>query len=212
MVLNASFKDSFLNDIDENKPIEEAAFILKQGLAKYFSTMQDERGYEQAREKMLNFTENSIKKYAYHSLKTQVSLEPYEIDQVKKALIEYASTCEKTDEFKKQLLEDLTTFQHKILGNQKEKIMELIKEKDYCEKQIKVLEYEKHKLIMERLSKIVWPYDAKTKKYDQQIAKLQAKAESYANKTQNQKDMRPAANERDILLYKMHLREKFAVR
>lgn len=210
MAINAAFKDSLLLEIEENKSIEEASFILKQGLVKYFSTMQVEREYEQAREKMLNFTENSIKKYAYYSLKMNISLEPHEIEQVKKALVNYTCNCEKINELKKELLEDLTTFQYQIIAEQREIFLELINEKDNYEKQIKVLEYEKNKLIMERLSQIVWPYDAKTKKYDQKIAQLQVKVEQYAKKIENSKSMRPVATEKDLLLYKMHLREKFA--
>lgn len=210
MVLNAAFKDSILFETEENKSIEEASNILKQGLAKYFSTMQNEREYEQAREKMLNYTINSIKKYAYYSLKTHAFLEPYEVEQVKKALVNYTSTCEQANEFKKELLEDLTKFQHQIMNDKSEKLIELVKEKDNYEKQIKVLEYEKSALIRERLAQIAWPYDAKTKRYDQKIAQLQAKVEQYSKKITNSRNMRAVATEKDILLYKMHLKEKFA--
>lgn len=210
MTLNAALKDSILFETEENKSIEEAGYILKQGLAKYFSTMQEEREFEQVREKMLNYTINSIKKYAYYSLKTHTFLEPYEVEQVKKALINYTSTGKQANELKKELLEDLTKFQHQIMNGQSEKLIELVREKDTLEKQIKVLEYEKNELIRERLAKIVWPYDAKTKKYDQKIAQLQAKVEQYAKKIENSRNMRAVATEKDILLYKMHLKEKFA--
>lgn len=210
MALSSTFKDSILFETEETKSIEEAGYILKQGLAKYFSTMQGEREYEQARKEILNFTINSIKKYAYYSLKTHTFLEPYEVEQVKKALVNYTTNCEQADEFKQELLEDLTRFQHQIMGSQREKFMELINEKDNFEKQIKVLEYEKNTLVRERLAQIAWPYDAKTKKYDQQIAQLQAKVAQYTKKLENSKNMRPAANQKDILLYTMHLREKFA--
>lgn len=209
MALNATLKNF---EIEENKTIEDASHVLKSGLVNFLSAMNEKRNYAKDYESMLNLTEASIKKYAASTNKYSEYLEPNEIEQIKKALVEFSNNNEKTSEFKKEIIEDLASFQQQILTTHKKRIAELTKEKEICEKQLRIAECEKNKLIMERLSQIVWPYDAKTKEYDQKIAQLQAKVELYTTKIKNQKDMRPAANEKDILLYTMHLREKFAAR
>lgn len=212
MALNAAFKDSLLFETEENKSIEEAGYILKKGLVNYFSTVQEEREHEQAREKLLDFTENSIKKYAYFKFKSNTSLEPYEIEQVKKALTNYVCNDKHANELKKELIEDLTNFQHQIITTQHDKLMELVNEKDNYEKELRILECEKNKHIMEKLTQIAWPYDAKTKKYDLQITKLKAKVEHYAKKIENSRTMRPVATEKDIMFFHMNLKEKFAAK
>lgn len=208
MALNATFKNF---ELEENKTIEDAGNVLKSGLVNFLSAMNEERNYAKNYESMLNLTEASIKKYANSTHKYGEYLEPNEIEQIKRALVEFSNNNE-TSEFKNEMIEDLTAFQQQILTNHKERITELVKEKEICEKQLRIAECEKNQLIMERLSQIVWPYDAKTKEYDQKIAQLQAKVEQYTNKIKNQKNLRPAANQKDILLYTMHLREKFAAR
>ena len=210
MALNSTLNESILFEGDENKSIEDASLVIRNGLVKFFSTMNEERNYSKDYEIILEATEESIKKYANSEYKFSAALEPNEIEQIKKALIGYANHNEKANEFKKEIIEDLTTFQKQIITTHKERIVKAAKEKEFYEKQLRIAEYEKNKLIMDRLAKIVWPYDAKTKEYDQKIAQLQAKVEQYTGKVETLKKLRPAANERDILLYKMHLREKFA--
>jgi hypothetical protein len=212
MTLNSTLKDSILFEIDENKSIEDASLAIRNGLANFFSTMNEERDYAKDYERILDLTEESIKKYANSEYKFNTALEPNEIEQIKKALISYTNHNEKVNEFKIAILEDLTTFQKQILSIHRERITQNAKEKELCEKQLRILECEKNKLIMDRLAKIVWPYDAKTKEYDQQITQLQVKVEQYTSKIANLKAMRPAANEKDILLYKIQLREKFATK
>ena len=212
MTLNTAFKDSILldfQDIENNKSIDDASLIIRNGLVNFFSAMKEEQNYTKDYEEMLDLTEVSIKKYANSQYKFATSLEPSEIELIKKSLSNYVNSNEKADSFKKEMLEDLTEFQKQILTNHKQKIVDFAKEKQTYEKQILILECAKNKLIMDRLSKIVWPYDAKTKEYDQKIAQLQAKLQQYTSKIENLKAMRPAANERDILLYKLHLKEKF---
>lgn len=214
MTLNASFKDSFLLELEdvENKSVENATIAIKSGFAHFYSTIQTEPEHNADYEKIFDLTVNTIKKYSNSQYKFNTSLEPNEIEQIKKALSSYVNNQGKADAFKKEILEDLTAFQNHILTNHKQKITELTKEKEACQKQLMIAECDKHKLIMDRLSKIVWPYDEKTREYDQKIAQLQAKLEQYSQKIENLKSMRPAANERDLLMYNLHLKEKFANR
>lgn len=214
MTLNAAFKDSFLLELEstENKSVENATIAIKNGFANFYSTVKEEPEHNKDCEQVLNLTVIAIKKYANSHYKFNTSLEPNEIEQIKKALIGYVNNNDKVNALKKEILEDLTAFQNNILSNHKQKITELAKEKEACQKQLRIYECDKHKLIMDRLSKIVWPYDEKTREYDQKIAQLQAKVEQYVQKIANLNSMRPAANERDLLMYNLHLKEKFANR
>lgn len=160
--------------------------------------------------KILSQTTMSMQKFANSHYKNSVMLEPKEIDQIKDSLNNFSSNDSKVSEFKKELLNDLTNFQNQIKTNYVDRITEYRKQQQLCEKQIKVLEFEKNKLIMDRLSKISWPYDEKTKEYDNKIATLTIQSQQYAQKAQQAQQMRPAANEKDILLYQLKLKEKYS--
>lgn len=212
MVANTKFNEYLkleLQDIEDSKSIKHAAELLRKGLVNYYSTVHEEN-FIADREKILNQTALSIKMYSNSYYKNVANIEPHEIEQIKKGLNNYANDQEQIKAFKKEIIEDLTEFQKQIKANHIKKITDLTKEKQLYEKQLRVLEFEKNKLIMDRLSKIIWPYDKITKEYDSKIAQLQAKVQHYVGKIQYLQAMRPTANEKDILLYKMHLKEKFA--
>lgn len=160
--------------------------------------------------KIFRQTTLSLKKFANSHYKTTAALEPTEIEQIKACLNNYACDDERVAEFKKQIIDDLSTFQAQIKVSYTEKIAEYHKKRQFCEKQIRVYEYEKNRIIMDRLSKIVWPYDEKTKDLDNKIATLQVQIQQYTNKAKTASQMRPAANEKEILLYEMQLKEKFS--
>jgi len=160
--------------------------------------------------KILSQTTISLNKFANSHYKTTVMLEPNEIDHIKDSLNNYKSDDSRVTEFKNQLLGDLTDFQKQIKTNYSERIADYRKQQLLCEKQIQILNVEKHKLIMNRLSKIAWPYDDKTKEYDNKIAMLTTQSQQYAQKATQAEQMRPAANEKDVLLYQMKLKDKYS--
>lgn len=160
-------------------------------------------------EKILNMTSLSIKMFANSFYKSSEFLEPSDIEQIKDSLNNYVNNNEKVVEFKNAILNDLTKFQKQIKVNHVQKLAELEKQKQFSEKQLRVLEFEKQKLVMDRLAKIAWPYDAKTKEYDNKIAALQIQVQKLAQKIEELQQMRPAANEKEILLYRMYLTEKY---
>lgn len=159
--------------------------------------------------KIFNQTTLSLKRLSNSNYKATVGLEPSEIEHIKASLNNYACNDERVAEFKQQIIEDLSTFQKQIKTSYIEKIAEYNKKKQLCEKQIKVYENEKNKTIMERLSRIVWPYDEKTKELDNKIAALEIQAKQYEQKATLAATMRPVANEKEILIYEMQLKEKF---
>lgn len=160
--------------------------------------------------KILSQTTLSIKKFANSYYKSSAYLEPSEIDHIKDSLKNYASDDERVTAFKREIIDDLSNFQKQIKEKYVAQIADYRKKQQLCEKQIRVYEFEKNKLIMDRLSKIAWPYDAKTKEYDQKIAALESQAQHYAQRALSAQQMRPAANEKDILLYQMQLKEKYS--
>ena len=160
-------------------------------------------------ERIFNFTTSSIKTTANSQYKKALFLDATDIEQIKRALNEYKNHNESVSEFKEALISDLTSFQDEIKTNYQKRIDELTKERQACEKQIKIAEFSKNKLIMDRLSKVEWPYDAKTKEYENTVAKLKLKVKNIEQRIEEAKTMRPLANEKDILKYQMHLKEAF---
>lgn len=177
----------------------------------FISTLPQENDeYKAEYEKLLKLTTMSVKMHSTSYYKAFTSLEPIEIENIKKALENYKHDNKRVNEFKAELIEDLTNFQQQIKSNQIQKLNELRKQRQLIERQLRIFSVEKHKLIMDRLSQIAWPYDEKTKDYDKKIAALQVQLDQNEQKIISLKQMRPMANEKEILIYQMHLKEKFA--
>lgn len=160
--------------------------------------------------KLISQTTMSIKQFSQAYYKTTPYLEPSDVDQIKNALSNYANNNESLNAFKKELIEDLTNFQEQIKVTQVQRLQDLRKQKENCERQLRILNVEKSKIIMDRLSRVVWPYDQKTSELSKKIAALETQVEQLAQKIVDLKKMRPAANEKDILLYQIHLKEKYS--
>jgi len=191
--------DSFLEEYNMVLALEPEVCLEK-----------NEQDFSEDFKKIFNLTNLSIKMFASSYYKNGTYLEPSDIDQIKSSLNNYANKDEKVCEFKQQLINDLTEFQNQIRAKHLQQMVEITKQQQEYENRIVALESEKNKLVRARLAKMAWPYDAKTKEYDNKIAMLQAKVEQFAQKAANIKAMRPAANEKDILIYQMQLKEKYA--
>lgn len=159
-------------------------------------------------EKILNLTTISLKMYSTSYYKESAFLELSDIDQIKSALTNYLNKDEKIAEFKNELIGDLTDFQKKINTNHVQKLFALAKQKQEIEKQIKALDAEKRKL-MSKLPKFFWSYDKTIKEYDNKIAALNVQVQKCVQKISSLEQARPSANEKDILLYQMSLKEKY---
>jgi hypothetical protein len=163
--------------------------------------------------KMISFINSSIDILSDNArYKAYKFIEVADIKQIKTTLSTYTNDDEKVNAFKEELLEDLTNFEKQIKTNHVQKIEELKKEKQFNERQLKVLDFAKHKLIMERLSRVEWPYDAKTKEFDTKIAALQVNIKRLEQKIEEAVKYRPLAKEKEILMYQMQLKEKYSVR
>lgn len=159
--------------------------------------------------KILKMTSMSIKMYSNIYYKSLTYLEPCDIEAIKKALGDYHNQKDKIEEFKQDLIFDLTEFQQQIKNNHTKKFIDWTKKKILYERQIAILIREKERLIRERISNLIWPYDRKTKSYDTQIKLLKLKAQKCIQKAAEIQALRPAANEKEILLFQMHLKDKY---
>ena len=211
ITLNEYLTLEFKNAEDANTIKNTISAIEKEFVNCYPKPKEDkEKEIKADYEKLLNSLVLSVKICADASYKTSASLETKEIEQIKNSLNNYAGRHDKIKEFKKELIEDLTEFQKQIRTNYTQKLAGLEKQKRFCEKQVRVFEFEKNKLIMNRLSRIIWPYDKQTKEYDNKIAKLQIQLQKYGQKIEQLQKMQPTANEKDVLIYQMHLKEKYS--
>lgn len=178
----------------------------------YISTQGDEQGIKADFERIIRHTTMSMKNLANAYYKTGTYLESSDIEQIKTSLNEYAKDDLKICQFKVSLIEDLTKIQTNIQTKFYEKLANLNAEKVFCQKQVRIIEFAKNKLIMDRLSKVQWPYDAQTQEYDNKLAGLKIKIENYERKIEELKNKRPSADEKDILIYQMQLKEKYIAR
>lgn len=160
--------------------------------------------------KIVKHTTMSMKNMACAYYKAGTFLDVADIEQIKVSLNNFTVDDLKVCQFKAELVSDLTGIQKKIESKHAEKLRKMVEEKTMYERQIKVLDFAKNKLIMDRLSKIQWPYDSKTQEFDAKISGLNARVENLSRRLEEAKKMRPSADEKDILIYQMEIREKYS--
>lgn len=168
-----------------------------------------EKAQEFVYKKILSYTSKSIKAHATANYKSHVFIEISDLEKIKDALNQFTSKSDKVEQFKKELINDLTNFEMQIKLNHTQNIVDLAEEKQFCQKQIQIFEFGKQKLIRERLAKLVWPYDAKTKEYDSKIEILTDKLNKIEKSIEEAKSMRPMAKEKEIVAYQQQLINKF---
>ena len=193
----------------ETKRESKEDFGFTDSIISYISKNIDEEVIENC-DKIFKQTTMSIKSFANVAYKSKTFLDIEDINQIKESLANYANKDERVSDFKNAIIEDLTEMQKQIKVNYKAKLDKLRIEKHECQKQITVVEFEKNKLIMDRLSKIQWPYDEKTKEYDIKIALLTLKTQKIEQKFSEISKTRPSADEKEILMYQLKLKEKYS--
>lgn len=207
-VATAKYQENALKKVEDSNVLNDISGIIKSKYIVYFPA-ETEEDYCEDYDKLLSMTSIALKKHANSNYKSTPYLEPSDIEHVKICLNNLKNEQEQVKQFKIDLINDLTNFQRQIEVNYRQRISELEKENSVCAKQMRILDLEKHKLIMDRLSKILWPYNSTTKDYDAKIANLEIKIKRNKTKIEELKVMRPAANEKEVMLYIMHLKEKY---
>ena len=176
----------------------------------YISKQISEENLKKDYQKIIKHTTITMKTLANAYYKDCAFLESSDIEHIKTSLHNYVNNDKRVEKFKNAIIEDLTQIQNQIETNHVKKLKNLEKEKELCEKQVKVLDFAKNKLIMDRLSKVQWPYDSKTKEYESKIAGLKIKIEKDQQKIEELQKNRPSADEKDILIYQLRLKEKYS--
>lgn len=201
MTAGATLRDyTILEFLDEISTPSSAEFVSK--------TIDNDLRKEY--KEILEHTSLSIKNCANSNYKAHAFIEASDIERIKNSLCKFTNKSEKVEQFKNELINDLTNFQMQIKVNHAQNIIDLTEEKQFCEKQIKIVEFAKNKVVMERLSKVLWPYDEKTKEYDKKIETLEKKLKNIEQSIEEAKTMRPMAKEKDILAYQAQLEKKFS--
>lgn len=161
-------------------------------------------------ERMLNLTTISLKMYATSYYKKTEFLESSDIDQIKAALHNYVNQDETLTEFKQELIGDLSEFQKKIKANHLQKLFVIAKQKQEYEKQVRAMEAEKSTLTANKVSTMLGLNKSKIKELDAKINAQKSQVKKCAMKIADLEQAHPTANEKDILLYQLSLKEKYA--
>lgn len=160
--------------------------------------------------KILNLTAISIKMHANSNFKDSEFLEINEIDKIKSSLANYTNQNKRVEAFKNELIEDLTDFQKRIRTNHIKKIVDLTKEKQLYEMEINSIQNETQQQTKGGLFQIRWPANTEKRETEGRIAAMQAKIQNLKQKILHLEQTKPVATEKDLLLYRMHMKEKYA--
>ena len=162
--------------------------------------------FELDAKEVINKIVSSINDIAGAAFKGSKFIEPSEIETIKQTLANYEARNEKLAEIKKELEKFGTQIKTKYTQN----IDAQINERTSCTEQIEMLMNARQEVIRKRLLRLAWPYDEKTKAYERKIAALKVRVAKHNYKIEQLAGMRPAADEKDILLFQLQLKSKFA--
>lgn len=192
---------------EDQKEINNAADLLAMNIQNSFGAAILEKTAEPSYDEIINKVTSAIKTKASSQYKGTNFIEPIEIEEIKKMLI----TEDCANNQKSELEKELTRFQEEITNNYYHTLTELKETIIDSKTQIERLEEVKKQVVMKKLSKMSWPYDENTKKYDAKIANLKIQLARAEQKLEEIEAFTPAANEKDILLFQVQLKDKFKV-
>lgn len=179
--------------------------LLELNVNSSFSLQQEEIYSDANVELIVGKIANAMNSTANLNFKGSTFLEPSEVEDLKRILDE--EICDSN--IKIQFKRELTNFQEKIKTDYIQQVNDLKEEKLFCESQIDMLDVAKKKIVMDRLAKMCWPYDEKTRAYDRKIEALGIQVKKIDMKIEKIMSMRPAAKEKDILIFQHQLKQKF---
>lgn len=156
--------------------------------------------------KIIDSVASSMMKAANRPSKEGAFIDLDEIEHIKNSISDSDFDMQIISEVKNEL----TNFEAQIKENYSKKIQQISEEKSSYEDQIEALLEVKDELVRKRLSLMQWPFDEKTKMIDKKIEALKLQDERCSRKVTDILTREPIANEKDILIFKMKLTEKFA--
>lgn len=168
--------------------------------------------FEHEYTRVVNLTSLSVKTFAYSFTKEQAFLDKGDIDKIKNALNNYVNDNEKVNSFKNELIEDLNQFQKGIESKHAKQIAEYKNQKQIYENEMRTVWTERDNLATTGFSKIFGNNNSKLKEYESKLILLRSKIAQLNQRIQELEKSLPIANEKDILMYQMHLKEKYLIK
>lgn len=197
----------------QSKDISDIVFVSKEGSRQEIedsSQLQDlisfnvsnsvnqEEVFELDFNVVINSVVRSMNKTASVPYKQTKFLEPCEIEEIRQSL-----------SGNDIIAKELESFQEQINLNYTQRVKTLNEEKMQCIQQMEMFEDAKQKIVMKRASQMLWPLNEETKEYDRKINAMKFQIERYSQKIELVTSMRPAATEKDILIFQTQLKQKF---
>lgn len=155
---------------------------------------------------VINAVVSAMSKTANQPVKGRAFIEPCEIEEIKNSLDKEISDTKAAEAVR----EELTNFQNKITADYRNKVKEFNAEKIRIENEIDALMIAKSDLVNQRLQNFQWPFNDTTRSIDAKIERLKLMARKCIMKADEVLQMRPAASEKEILMFKAQLQEKLS--
>lgn len=199
--------DEIVFIIGGEEEIDQQNEVLRSNIENSFGSASLDNLSEVAFDLLVDKIASALKAVATQQFKRSTFIEPLEIEKIKKTIA--SENC--NDAKKAELENELTKFQNEITANYKQKLNELDEKRIATENQLLAITKLKNSLVMKRLSQMLWPFNAETAKYETKIEALKILLAKCEQKIQDIEAMRPAAGEKDLLLFQVQLKEKFNV-
>lgn len=204
---SAQGTDEIIFIIGGQEEADEKEAVLLANIENSYGSVNMDEFSEAAFDLLVNKIASALNTVATQQFKGNTFIEPLEIENIKKSI--KTENC--SNEKKAELEKELTKFQNEITANYKQKLAELDEKRIAIENQLLTLTKIKNSLVMKRVSQMLWPFNAETAKYESKIASLKIQLAKCEQKIQEIEAMRPAAGEKDLLLFQVQLKEKFNV-
>jgi len=159
--------------------------------------------------KILHLAILSLKTFSNAFHKETCYISRGDIEKIQSALANYKNTEEKSKLFKQELMEDLNTFKKQLDTKTCQQIISIEKQAASYKEQIKQLKTQTYEAEKNLLNRLVG--NPIKKENDAKIALINLRIEQYAKQVQELKTNGTTANEKEILLYQMHLKEKYII-
>lgn len=162
--------------------------------------------------KMVHLAVLSLKTFSNVFYKDYPYIDEEDIEKIKNALLNYACQDSKSKLLKQELIENLNQFKLSLEIKHKKQVQELQKQvlvQRHILEELKIQE-EKSTNLISKLLKISIQSSAKESSIKAQINMTSARLEKYSQQLEDLKTKGAIANEKEILVYQMQLKEKFS--
>lgn len=159
---------------------------------------------------ILTYTTDALHNLTNSKAKAVKGLDLYDLEQIKSSLVNVTVADDHTERIKNSIIADLNDFKEYITVSYIKDVEAYKKQKIFYERQINVLETQKRWRIIELLSKISWPFDESVNELESQIEVLRVRVLKCAQRILQAGRIRPRADVKDVLMYQLELRKKYA--